>query len=81
MCLQRYGRLSLRPAAVFLRGVAGKVAEALVELGLVASHYDGYAQGKAGVLDSMLIPGHSGSGDADISQAHKPTMKVVLVFH
>ena len=102
------------------------------DLGLVASHYDGYAQGKAGVLDSMLIPafsmlikqgtacavegdmkvaiamsilktisgtgqlsemysidfpddvviiGHSGSGDADISTAHKPTMKVVPVFH
>ena len=101
-------------------------------LGLVASHYDGFAQGKAGVLDSMLIPafsmlikqgtacavegdmkvamamsilktisgtgqlsemysidfdediciiGHSGSGDADISQAHKPTMKIVPVFH
>ena len=102
------------------------------ELGLVASHYDGYAQGAAGVLDSMLIPafsmlikqgtacavegdmkvamamsilktisgtgqlaemysidfpedvviiGHSGSGDADISQAKKPTMKIVPVFH
>ena len=102
------------------------------QLGLVASHYDGFAQGKAGVLDSMLIPafsmlikqgtacavegdmkvamamsilktiagtgqlsemysidfdediciiGHSGSGDADISQARKPTMKIVPVFH
>ncbi len=102
------------------------------KLGLIASHYDGYAQGKAGVLDSMLIPafsmlikqgtacavegdmkvamamsilktiagtgqlsemysidfdkdiciiGHSGSGDADISQAKKPTMKIVPVFH
>ena len=102
------------------------------QLGLVASHYDGYAQGQAGVLDSMLIPafsmlikqgtacavegdmkvaiamsilktisgtgqlsemysidfnediciiGHSGSGDAAISQAHKPTMKIVPVFH
>ena len=101
-------------------------------LGLVASHYDGYAQGAAGKLDSMLIPafsmliqqgtacavegdmkvamamsimkticgtgqlsemysidfnediciiGHSGSGDADISQAKKPTMKIVPVFH
>ena len=59
MCLQRYGRLSLRPAAVFLRGAVGKVAEVLAELGLVASHYDGYAQGKAGVLDSMLIPAFS----------------------
>ena len=101
-------------------------------LGLIASHYDGFAQGKAGVLDSMLIPafsmlikqgtacavegdmkvamamsilktiagtgqlsemysidfnediciiGHSGSGDADISMAQKPTMKIVPVFH
>ncbi len=102
------------------------------QLGLIASHYDGFAQGKAGVLDSMLIPafsmlikqgtacavegdmkvamamsilktiagtgqlsemysidfnediciiGHSGSGDADISQTKKPTMKIVPVFH
>jgi len=102
------------------------------KLGFVASHYDGFAQGIAGKLDSMLIPafsmlikqgtacavegdikvamamsilktisgtgqlsemysidfnediciiGHSGSGDADISQAKKPTMKIVPVFH
>ena len=102
------------------------------KLGLIASHYDGFAQGKAGILDSMLIPafsmlikqgtacavegdmkvamamsilktiagtgqlsemysidfnedicitGHSGSGDADISKAKKPTMKIVPVFH
>ena len=95
------------------------------ELGLVASHYAGRAEGRAGVLDSMLIKqgtacavegdmkvamamsilktisgtgqlsemysidfdediciiGHSGSGDADISQAKKPTLKVVPVFH
>ncbi|MDO4617970.1 MAG: arabinose isomerase [Clostridia bacterium] len=102
------------------------------QLGFVASHYDGLATGKAGVLDSMLIPafsmlikqgtacavegdmkvamamsilktiagtgqlsemysidfnediciiGHSGSGDADISTAKKPTMKIVPVFH
>lgn len=102
------------------------------EIGLVASHYDGYAKGQAGVLDSMLIPafsmlikqgtacavegdmkvaiamsilktisgtgqlsemysidfpediviiGHSGSGDADISTAKRPTLKVVPVFH
>ncbi|MBO4365587.1 MAG: hypothetical protein J5804_04760 [Eggerthellaceae bacterium] len=102
------------------------------QLGLVASHYDGLAQGVAGKLDSMLIPafsmlikqgtacavegdmkvamamsilktisgtgqlsemysidfnediciiGHSGSGDADILQARKPTMKIVDVFH
>ena len=29
----------------------------------------------------ICIIGHSGSGDADISQAHKPTMKIVPVFH
>ena len=29
------------------------------ELGFVASHYDGFAQGKAGVRDSMLIPAFS----------------------
>ena len=102
------------------------------KLGFVASHYDGFAQGVAGKLDSMLIPafsmlikqgtacavegdikvamamsilktisgmgqlsemysidfnediciiGHSGSGDADISKAKKPTMKIVPVFH
>ncbi|MBQ7259846.1 MAG: arabinose isomerase [Lachnospiraceae bacterium] len=102
------------------------------QLGLVASHYDGYAKGQAGVVDSLLIPafsmlikqgtacavegdikvamamsilktisgtgqlaemytidfnddiciiGHSGSGDYDISQAKKPTMKIVDVFH
>lgn len=102
------------------------------KIAFVASHYDGFAQDKAGVLDSMLIPafsmlikqgvacavegdikvamamsilktisgcgqlsemysidfdediciiGHSGSGDADISQAKKPTMKIVPVFH
>ena len=102
------------------------------QLGFIASHYDGFAQGVAGKLDSMLIPafsmlikqgtacavegdikvamamsilktisgtgqlsemysidfkediciiGHSGSGDADISTAKKPTMKIVPVFH
>lgn len=29
------------------------------QLGLIASHYDGFAAGKAGVLDSMLIPAFS----------------------
>ena len=102
------------------------------KLGLVASHYDGYAKGQAGVVDSILIPafsmlikqgtacavegdikvamamsilktisgtgqlaemytidfndevtliGHSGSGDADISLAKKPTMRMMDVFH
>lgn len=30
------------------------------EIGLIASHYDGFAQGVAGKLDSMLIPAFSG---------------------
>ena len=102
------------------------------QLGFIASHYDGFAKGVAGKLDSMLIPafsmlikqgtacavegdikvamamsilktisgtgqlsemysidfkediciiGHSGSGDAAISMAKKPTMKIVPVFH
>ena len=102
------------------------------KIAFVASHYDGFAKGVAGKLDSMLIPafsmlikqgtacavegdikvsmamsilktiagcgqlsemysidfnediciiGHSGSGDADISKAKKPTMKIVPVFH
>ena len=102
------------------------------QLGLIASHYDGFAQGQAGVVDSLLIPafsmlikqgtacavegdikvamamsilktisgtgqlaemytvdfnddvtliGHSGSGDYDFSQAKKPTMKMMDVFH
>ena len=29
------------------------------KIGLIASHYDGFAAGKAGVLDSMLIPAFS----------------------
>ena len=31
--------------------------------------------------EDICIIGHSGSGDADFSQAHKPTMKIVKVFH
>ena len=31
--------------------------------------------------EDICIIGHSGSGDADISLAHKPTMKIVKVFH
>ena len=29
------------------------------DLGMVASHYDGFAKGVAGKLDSMLIPAFS----------------------
>ncbi|MFR3972046.1 MAG: hypothetical protein ACLTZH_01695 [Subdoligranulum sp.] len=31
--------------------------------------------------EDICIIGHSGSGDADISEAKKPTMKIVPVFH
>ena len=31
--------------------------------------------------EDICIIGHSGSGDADISLAHKPTMNIVRVFH
>ena len=31
--------------------------------------------------EDICVIGHSGSGDADISLAHKPTMKIVKVFH
>ena len=31
--------------------------------------------------EDICIIGHSGSGDADISTARKPTMKIVPVFH
>ena len=31
--------------------------------------------------EDICIIGHSGSGDADISQAKKPSMKIVDVFH
>lgn len=34
-----------------------------------------------GFDQDICIIGHSGSGDADISQARKPTMKIVPVFH
>ena len=29
------------------------------QIAFIASHYDGFAQGKAGFLDSMLIPSFS----------------------
>ncbi len=34
-----------------------------------------------GFDQDICIIGHSGSGDVDISQARKPTMKIVPVFH
>lgn len=47
-------------------------------LGLVASHYDGFAQGKAGVLDSMLIPAFSMLIKQHVACAVEGDMKVAM---
>ena len=46
------------------------------KLGLIASHYDGFAQGKAGVLDSMLIPAFSMLIKQGVACAVEGDMKV-----
>jgi len=48
------------------------------ELGFVASHYDGFAQGKAGVLDSMLIPAFSMLIKQGIACAVEGAIKVAM---
>jgi len=48
------------------------------ELGFVASHYDGFAQGKAGVLDSMLIPAFSMLIKQGIACAVEGDVKVAM---
>ena len=47
-------------------------------LGFVASHYDGFAQGKAGVLDSMLIPAFSMLIKQGVACAVEGDIKVAL---
>lgn len=49
-------------------------------IGLVASHYDGYAQGKAGVLDSMLIPAFSMLIKQGVACAVEGDMKVAMAM-
>ena len=49
-------------------------------LGLIASHYDGYAQGKAGVLDSMLIPAFSMLIKQGTACAVEGDMKVAMAM-
>jgi len=44
----------------------------------VASHYDGFAQGKAGVLDSMLIPAFSMLIKQGIACAVEGDIKVAM---
>ena len=48
-------------------------------LGLIASHYDGFAQGKAGVLDSMLIPAFS-MLIKQFDKIHKQKKESILVI-
>ena len=48
------------------------------DLGFVASHYDGFAQGKAGVLDSMLIPAFSMLIKQGIACAVEGDIKVAM---
>ena len=50
------------------------------KLGLIASHYDGYAQGKAGVLDSMLIPAFSMLIKQGTACAVEGDMKVAMAM-
>ena len=50
------------------------------EIGLVASHYDGYAKGQAGVLDSMLIPAFSMLIKQGTSCAVEGDMKVAIAM-
>lgn len=55
--LGNYDEASIREMARYVLAFEHWVQEE--QLGFVASHYDGLAQGQAGVLDSMLIPAFS----------------------
>ncbi len=50
------------------------------QLGFVASHYDGFATGKAGVLDSMLIPAFSMLIKQGTACAVEGDMKVAMAM-
>ena len=50
------------------------------QIGLVASHYDGFAQGKAGILDSMLIPAFSMLIKQGVACAVEGDMKVAMAM-
>ncbi len=47
---------------------------------MIASHYDGFAQGKAGVLDSMLIPAFSMLIKQGTACAVEGDMKVAMAM-
>ena len=50
------------------------------QIAFVASHYDGFAQGKAGVLDSMLIPAFSMLIKQGIACAVEGDIKVAMAM-
>ena len=50
------------------------------QLGFVASHYDGFAEGKAGVLDSMLIPAFSMLIKQGVACAVEGDIKVAMAM-
>lgn len=50
------------------------------QIGFIASHYDGFAQGKAGVLDSMLIPAFSMLIKQGVACAVEGDMKVAMAM-
>jgi len=50
------------------------------QLGLVASHYDGFAKGQAGLLDSMLIPAFSMLIKQGTACAVEGDMKVAMAM-
>ena len=51
------------------------------KLGLIASHYDGFAQGKAGILDGMLIPAFSMLIKQGTACAVEGDIKVAIIGH
>ena len=50
------------------------------KIGLIASHYDGFATGKAGILDSMLIPAFSMLIKQGIACAVEGDIKVAMAM-
>ncbi len=50
------------------------------KLGLIASHYDGFASGRAGVLDSMLIPAFSMLIKQGVACAVEGDIKVAMAM-
>ena len=71
-----YDEASIREMARYVVAFEQWVADE--ELGFVASHYDGFAQGKAGVLDSMLIPAFSMLIKQGIACAVEGDIKVAM---